>query len=101
MNYPKFSYNERNLIKLAKSLQIKELYIFGSALREDFSDISDIDLLVVFEKDAHYSLFDIMEVKAKLESFFGREVDLIEKEGLRNPYRKEAILNSARKIYAA
>jgi len=101
MTFPKFSYNEQSLIKLANSFSIKELYIFGSALRGDFSDTSDIDLLVVFDKDTHYSLFDVMEIKAKFESFFGREVDLVEKDGLRNPYRKEAILNSARQIYAA
>lgn len=101
MIFPKFSYNEQSLRQLANSFNIKELYVFGSVLRGDFSDTSDIDLLVVFDKDTHYSLFDIMEIKLKFETFFGREVDLVEKDGLRNPYRKEAILNSARQIYAA
>lgn len=101
MIFPKFKYNEAELINLAKVFKIKELYIFGSALREDFSETSDLDLLVVFNKDSGYSLFDIIDIKEKFQEFFGRQVDLVEKDGLRNPYRKKAILDSALKIYAA
>jgi uncharacterized protein len=101
MNFAKFSYDDQILAQIAKSFNINELYIFGSAIREDFSENSDIDLVVVFNESSHYSLFDVMEIKEKFESFFGRDVDLVEKEALRNPYRREAILNSARKIYAA
>jgi len=101
MELPKFSFNEEELINLSKKLLVKELYIFGSVLRNDFTSESDIDLLVVFEDSAHYSLFDIMDIKEKYENFFGREVDLVEKDGLRNPYRRETILNTARKVYVA
>ena len=41
-----------------RKYQVKELPIFGSALRDDFRDDSDVDLLVEFSTDAHASLFE-------------------------------------------
>jgi uncharacterized protein len=101
MKFPKYTFDEVSLIELIKSFGINELYIFGSVLREDFDSSSDIDLIVRISKDRHYSLFDIMDIKEKLEQFFERDVDLIEFDSLRNPFRKNEILRTAKKIYAA
>jgi uncharacterized protein len=101
MKFPKYTFDEVSLIELIKSLGINELYIFGSVLRDDFDSSSDIDLIVRISKDRHYSLFDIMDIKEKLEQFFERDVDLIEIDSLRNPFRKNEILRTAKKIYAA
>ena len=40
-------------------------------------------------------------MKIELEAMFKRPVDLVEKEGLRNPYRRSEILSTARVVYAA
>lgn len=40
-------------------------------------------------------------MKEELENLFGRPVDLIEKEALRNPWRKREILRTHEVIYAA
>jgi len=101
MNLPKYSFDEESLIELTKSLGIIELYLFGSVLRVDFTSESDIDLIVRLSKGKRYSLFDIMDIKEKLEQYFKRSVDLIEFDSLRNPFRKSEILRTARKIYAA
>ncbi len=37
----------------------------------------------------------------ELEALFGRPVDLVEKEGLRNPFRRHAILSSQEVLYGA
>ncbi len=42
-----------------------------------------------------------MEMKGELEVLFGRPVDLLEKEALRNPWRKREILSTCKVIYAA
>jgi hypothetical protein len=42
-----------------------------------------------------------MDMQDELETVFGRKVDLVEKDGLRNPFRRQAILKEARVIYAA
>ncbi len=81
--------------------QVRELALFGSVLREDFSDSSDIDVLVSFKPETRWSAWDLMRMKEELENLFGRPVDLIEKEALRNPWRKQEILRTHEVIYAA
>jgi uncharacterized protein len=41
---------------------IIEFSLFGSVLREDFSPTSDIDVLVLFHPDTHYSFFDLVHM---------------------------------------
>ena len=48
--------------------KISELALFGSVLRDDFGPDSDIDLLVTFEPDARWSLFDIVRLKREFET---------------------------------
>jgi uncharacterized protein len=79
---------------------ILEFALFGSILRDDFRPDSDIDILVSFSPDAHWGLTDLAEMKDELQSIYGRDVDLIEKEGLRNPFRRKEILGTRRVIYA-
>jgi predicted nucleotidyltransferase len=81
--------------------QIEELSLFGSVLREDFSKDSDIDVLVTFKPEARWSLFDFMEMKDELSEILHREVDLVSRGGLRNPFRRHEILSTRQVIYAA
>lgn len=81
--------------------KVTEFALFGSAVRDDFRPDSDVDVLVTFEADAPWSLWDLSRMRAELERVFGREVDLVEKKALRNPFRRQAILSNQRVIYAA
>jgi predicted nucleotidyltransferase len=81
--------------------KVVEFGLFGSALRKDFKTNSDVDVLVTFDSDATVSLFDLAQMQIELEGLFGRPVDILEKEGLRNPYRKREILKTTKVIYAA
>ena len=81
--------------------KVRELSLFGSALRDDFRPDSDVDILVSFFEDARWSLFDLINMADELGSVFGRPVDLVEKEALRNPFRRESILSTRKIIYAA
>ena len=84
--------------------KITELAVFGSVLREDFRDDSDVDVMVTFAEDAHWSLFDLVTMQDELEAILSREVDLMTRKGVEqshNPIRREAILRSARPIYQA
>ena len=89
------------LAQFCEKWRVKELAIFGSALREDFRPDSDVDVLVVFEEDAEWDLFDHMHAEEELEQLFGRKVDLVEKEAIRNPFRRHHILANHEVIYAA
>lgn len=84
--------------------KIAELALFGSALRGELRKDSDIDLLVSFERDAGWSLFDHGRMQDELSEILGRKVDLVSRKGIersRNFVRRKAILESAEVIYGA
>jgi uncharacterized protein len=70
-------------------------------LRDDFNAGSDIDILISFASGTQISLFDLAQMQIELEELFKRPVDLVEKEGLSNPFRKREILNTVKVIYAS
>ncbi len=92
---------QKSIAAFCKRWRVAELSVFGSILREDFRTDSDVDVLVSFKKDARVSLFDLAQMQVELEKIFKRPVDLVEKEGLRNPYRRSEILKTAQVVYAA
>jgi predicted nucleotidyltransferase len=65
----------RDIISLFKKYGIKELSIFGSSIREDFNQNSDVDILVSFEKSANTSLFDLMDLENDFSELLNRKVD--------------------------
>jgi predicted nucleotidyltransferase len=87
--------------EFCRKWQICELSLFGSALRDDFGPDSDIDLLVVFEAHAEWDLWDITHMEDELQELFGREVDVVEKRALKNPFRRYEILTTRQVVYAA
>jgi predicted nucleotidyltransferase len=80
--------------------KISEFSLFGSVLRENFGPESDVDVLVSFDPDIPWSLFDWIDMIDELKEIFGREVDLVEKSGLRNPFRRREILQNRQVVYA-
>ncbi len=89
------------LIAFCRKWRIRELSLFGSALRDDFNDASDYDFLVSFEEGVRLDIDKLLDMKVELEQQLGRRVDLVEKEALRNPWRKHEILANREIIYAA
>jgi hypothetical protein len=81
--------------------KITEFSFFGSVLRDDFRPDSDVDVLVTFDPDSTWDLFDVVEMQEELREMFGREVDIVEKDAIRNPFRRHAILSTKEVFYAA
>jgi predicted nucleotidyltransferase len=81
--------------------RIRELSVFGSALRDDFGPESDLDFLVSFEPGTPLDIDRLLDMKKELAARCGRPVDLVEKEALRNPWRRYEILKTREVIYAA
>lgn len=83
--------------------QITEFALFGSILSSDFRPDSDVDVLVTFVPNAGWSLFDQIDMQDELQAIFDRPVDLVSRRGIehsRNYLRRQAILDSAKVIYA-
>ncbi len=77
---------------------------FGSVLRDDFGPESDVDVLVSFEPEADWSLFDLVHMQDELCGILGRKVDLVERKAVeksRNYIRRRHILRSAETVYVA
>jgi len=71
---------------------VRKLSLFGSALRDDFSPASDIDVLVEFEAGhvpGFFRLFDMEEELSRL--FRGRKVDLHTPQDLSRYFRGEVL----------
>lgn len=81
---------KNNLDKIRKYCtehDVEKLYAFGSVMTDNFSDSSDIDLLVKFKNisfekyaDNYFELLELFEI------FFNRKVDLLTENSLSNPY---------------
>lgn len=80
---------------------VTKLSLFGSILREDFGPDSDVDVLVEFEPDHPWSLYDVVDMEEELDAMLGRQVHLVMKGGLKNPLRRREILRARQVIYAA
>lgn len=82
---------------------ISEFALFGSVLREDFNDASDIDVLVQFRQGARITLFGLARLTTELETLLGRRVDVLTRKSVEqshNYMRRKIILDSAEVIYA-
>lgn len=81
--------------------KVKKLFVFGSVLTSRFNEKSDIDLLVDFNPDI--DLYDYADnyfgLKDAFERLFGREVDLIEDRGIKNPLFRRNIDSHKQLIY--
>lgn len=84
--------------------KVRELYLFGSVLRDDFRpEESDIDVMVTFDPDAHWG-WSFLTMKQELVKLLGRKVDLLTKRSIEkseNWIRRNKILETARLIYVA
>lgn len=88
--------------QLCDKHKVKYLFAFGSVLTSNFSDVSDVDLLVdINSKDPLVYAENYFDLKFKLEDLLKRKIDLLEERGIRNPYLKESIDKSKRLIYGA
>ena len=93
---------EKQISGLCRKHRVKELYLFGSALREDFGADSDIDLGVVFSRDGVAGSFDqYFDFKSELEQLLGRPVDLVCLASIRNSILRRELDETTRLIYAA
>ena len=88
------------LTALCHRYGIRELALFGSVLRDDFTSQSDVDVLYEMgPTSAIRSLFDVGRLVGDLEELLGRRVDVANKQRL-YPVLREEILSTRRVIYA-
>lgn len=88
------------IIDFCRRHHIQKLSLFGSALREDFTDTSDVDVLAEFEPDVRVGLIRLGGIEAELSELLGRRVDLNLPDSLSKYFRDE-VLRAAEVLYDA
>ena len=78
---------------------IRRLALFGSVLRDDFRDDSDVDLLVEFE-EGHTPGLDFFAMQDELSGLLRRKVDL-NTVGFLSDYFRDEVLADAEDLYVA
>ena len=98
----RISYSNSDVEDFCRRWGVSELSVFGSVLRDDFREDSDVDLLVDFAPAARHTIFHVIEMEEELKKLFGRNVDLVEKRAIArsdNYLRRRQILGTAQVIY--
>lgn len=89
------------LIEFCESHGVNSLYLFGSYARNEATPSSDMDLLVEFNRKLQLSYLDVFKLKLELEVITGTHIDLLEQQALKNPIRKQRIMNERVLLYAS
>jgi len=79
---------------ILKRYKVKSIALFGSYVRNEQSEDSDIDFLVEFEKDTYSNFINLIFT---LEDLLKKDVTVITGEDL-SPYIRPYILKEAEKI---
>ena len=88
------------IAKFCQRNHIRRLAVFGSALRADFDENSDVDILVEFEPHQVPGLFGLARMERELSALLGgRKVDLRTPEDLSRYFRQQ-VLEEAEVQYA-
>jgi predicted nucleotidyltransferase len=77
------------ILKILKKHEVKRASLFGSIIRGEMSDQSDIDLLIEFEGEK--SLLDLAALKIELEDKLQCKVDVLTYNSL-HPLLRDRIL---------
>jgi hypothetical protein len=93
----------KDLERFCHRWQIRELAVFGSALRDDFCPESDVDVLVTFSDTSQWGLFEHAQIQQELQALIQRKVDLISRRALsqtRNVIIRDEILRTAKTFFS-
>lgn len=93
-----FPFDTQELVKICKQNDILKIGVFGSFAKGEFTEDSDIDLLVEFGKPK--SLLKFVKLERQISEILGRKVDLLTEASI-SPYLREQIKSELRVIYEA
>jgi predicted nucleotidyltransferase len=91
------------LKNICEKYLVSKLFLFGSALKEDFNTNSDLDFAVVFRDtltplEIGEAFFELL---SDLEQLFNRKIDLLSYRVVKNPIFKAELDKTKKTLYAA
>jgi len=92
--------NINTIKKLCKQYKVKSLSAFGSVIRDDFKEDSDIDFVVEFKEKEPLKYADLyFDFKDNLEDLLQRQIDLVEERAIKNKIFKKELDTTKILIY--
>jgi len=88
---PRLPVDRDQIAQFCRRHHIRKLALFGSVLRPDFRDDSDVDVLVEFEPGHPVGLIRLGGIELELTELLGRRVDIRTPEDLSRLFRQEVI----------
>jgi predicted nucleotidyltransferase len=92
-------YSNEQLKEFCKQNHVNKLSFFGSVLRNDFSNDSDVDVMIEFEPSQHVGYFTLAKIQRELSALLGRNVDVKTPMSL-SRYFRDDVIASALVVYA-
>ena len=93
------TFDQSKIAAYCRSNGIRRLELFGSAVRADFTEDSDLDLLVEFQPGTRVGL-SFFRIEGELSDLFGRKVDLNTPSSLNRHFR-DRVLRETQTLYDA
>lgn len=90
----------KKIAEFCRRHHIRRLALFGSALRDDFTPDSDIDILVEFEPGTRVGMIRLAGIELELSGILGRKVDM-HTPGFISKYFRDQVLAEAEDQYVA
>lgn len=100
MTYHNIEIPRDRIAAFCRENHVRQLAVFGSVLRDDFSPQSDVDMLVEFESGVRVGYLAIARMTRELSLLIGRTVDLRTPAELHPRFRDE-VLKEAEVQYVA
>ncbi len=83
------------IMELARQYRARNISVFGSLVRGEMHEDSDIDFLVDFEEE--YTLLDHAGLLVGLEDLLGRKVDVVPRRALK-PFLRDTVISEAQEL---
>jgi predicted nucleotidyltransferase len=85
--------NLQQIKELMLHYGVEHAYAFGSAVKGNMHEGSDVDFIIRFPENMHFKTYsdNYFALANALESLLKREVDLVAEETLSNPYLLQSI----------
>ena len=88
--------------ELCVKYRVKRLAVFGSAAKGTFDPArSDVDFVVEFDPQSKRELGVYFTLLEELQQLLGRDVDLVERKAIKNPYFLKVLELSEQPLYDA
>ena len=95
----RIQFDQEQIADVCRRHRIRRMSLYGSVIRDDFTILSDVDVLVELDPDYHPGL-EYFGITVELEALFGRRVDVVRPTELSRYYKAE-VLREAIPIYVA